>query len=272
MKKEQENYIISVNHSSDEEICIKKTGWEDINFPAHSHPKIQIIYTLSGTVRIQTETTSYFVPSKHIVWIPANMKHELYSNNRKVSLVIFYLSLEYTDSHILKQFCIYNINTVIAENMKFIASKGELIKRNQSQDLYDFAISFFRLLPSMNANAGILLKTLSISIPEDTRLLPVLHFMSEHAHENLKMEQVAQKFGFSVRNLSRLLHHSGIRFSAYLNYQRITRAIELLAEDDRPIAQIAYAVGFSAPNNFNRVFRQVTGMSPSIFLHNKELW
>ena len=29
--------------------------------------------------------------------------------------------------------------------------------------------------------------------------------------------------------------------------------------------QIAYETGFSTPNNFNRVFKQITGTSPSLY-------
>ena len=46
------------------------------------------------------------------------------------------------------------------------------------------------------------------------------------------------------------------------------RAIELFADGGKTMQQIAYEVGFSTPNNFNRVFRQITGMSPHNFVKN----
>ena len=224
------------------------------------------MYTLSGTLRVQIGSTNYFVPEKHIAWLPAGIEHELCSNNRLVSLVIFYLSLSEEDE--IPGFSIYNTTSVIAENLKFIASRGELICRETQADLFQFTLSFFKLLPSMSPVKEILLKTLAI--PDDQRLIPVLHYIAEHSKENLKMETVAHRFGFSVRNLSRLFYQSNIRFSLYLNYQRITRAIELFADREKNLSQIAYEVGFSTPNNFNRVFRQITGMSPGQFVRMKE--
>ena len=252
MNGEQKSYIATINSSQPEEIFIKKTGWEEIVLPAHAHNKEQIIYTLSGTLRVQIGNTNYFVPEKHIAWIPAGVEHELCSHNRLVSLVIF---------------SIYNTTSVIAENLKFIASKGKLIRRDTQADLFQFTLSFFKLLPSMSPVREILLKTLVI--PDDQRLVPVLHYITEHCGENLKIETVAKYFGFSVRNLSRLFFRSNIRFSLYLNYQRVTRAIELLADREKTLSEIAYEVGFSTPNNFNRVFRQITGMSPGQFVKMK---
>lgn len=216
---------------------------------------------------MQIGSTSYFVPEKHIAWIPGCTEHELSGKNRQVSLVIFYLSLDADDKDTaLKEFSIYHTNSFIAENLKFIASKGTEIEQADSPDLYAFALSFFNLLPSISQDMGFLLKMLAI--PNDARLHPILAYLQEHLHENLKMPQLAAHFGFSVRNLSRLFNESGIRFSYYVNNLRIMRAIELFADGGRTMQQVAYEVGFATPNHFNRVFRQITGVSPNAFVEN----
>lgn len=267
MNQEQKNYISLINHTGRETIRIKKTGWEEIHLPGHTHERCQIIYTLSGTLHVQIGATNYFVPEKHIAWIPSYMGHELSSNNRQTSLVIFYLSLDACeDGTLLNEFSIYHADSFIAENLKFIASKGLEINREDAPDLYAFALSFFRLLPTICQNMEFLLKTLAI--PNDARLHPILAYLQEHLQENPKMPQLAEHFGFSVRNLSRLFNESGIRFSYYVNNLRIMRAIELFADGGKTMQQIAYEVGFSTPNNFNRVFRQITGMSPHNFVKN----
>lgn len=267
MNQEQKSYISLINQTSKETIRIKKTGWEEINLSGHVHDKHQIVYTLSGTLHVRIGSESYFVPEKHIAWIPSGTEHELCSNNRQSSLVIFYLSFHiYGDDMGPQAFSIYHINSFVAENLKFIASKGFEIKQIDLPDLYAFALSFFKLLPSISQNMGFLLKTLAI--PNDARLHPILAYLQEHLHENLKMPQLAAHFGFSVRNLSRLFNESGIRFCYYVNNLRIMRAIELFADGGRTMQQIAYEVGFATPNHFNRVFRQITGVSPNAFVKN----
>lgn len=266
MNSEQQAYINLINRSSHNEIFVKKTGREGINLPVHSHDKHQVIYTLSGTMRIQIGTTDYFVPEQHLVWIPQNVEHELSSNNRQISLIMFYVALRLSEKDARQQFAIYNTNGIIMENLKFISSADGLIRKSEHPDLYTYALSFFKLLPTMSQSCKIPLQALVI--PNDARLHPVLLYITEHIGEDLRIEQVAHLCGFSVRNLSRLMLASGIRFSNYLNYQRITRAIELFADGDKTMQQIAYEVGFNTPNNFNRVFKQLTGVNPSAFCHS----
>lgn len=263
MNSEQQNYINSISQSSDNELYIKKTGREGINLSRHSHNKHQIIYTFSGTLHIQIGTTNYFIPEQHLAWIPENMEHELSSNNRQISLLIFYGALNLSGKDIRQQFSIYNTNAIILENLKFISSGVDLIRKVEQPDLYNYALSFFRLLPGMSQSCKIPLK--GLVIPDDIRLRPVLHYIIEHVGEELTIEYVAREFGFSVRNLSRLLLASNIQFCNYLNYQRIMRAIELFADGDKTKQQIAYEVGFNTSNNFNRVFKQITGVSPTTF-------
>ncbi len=264
MNQEQKDYISLLNSSSVNDILIKKTGWEEISLHAHMHEKYQIIYTLSGTLHIQIEDDSYFVPEKHIAWIPDNVVHEINSNNRQVSLVIFYFSPVWQPENIrTSSFCIYNTNSVIGENIKYLASCGDCIKGDEKRVLFDFAISFFNLLPALSYKVDFLLKTMSI--PNDHRLYPILCYMREHAFRNLKIEQVAAEFNVSVRNLSRLLHNSGIRFNTFINRHRVNRAIELFSDGGMTMQQIAYETGFSTPNNFNRVFKQITGTSPGLY-------
>lgn len=268
MKTEQQEYITSIDQASEKEIFIKKTGLEEISLSGHSHNRHQIIYTLSGTLHIYMGKTNYFVPEQHIAWIPEGMEHELSSNNCQISLLIFYCTLNPSRKSIIEQkFSIYSTNAVILENLRFISSEEGSIKKTEQPDLYNFALSFFKVLPLMNRGAEIPLQTLVV--PDNTRLRPMLHYIIEHAQEDLTIEHVARQFGFSVRNFSRLLQGSGIRFTNYLNYQRITRAIELFADGDKTMQQIAYEVGFSTPNNFNRVFKQTMGVNPSIFRKKK---
>uniref|UniRef100_UPI003AB626F6 helix-turn-helix domain-containing protein n=2 Tax=Bacteroidaceae TaxID=815 RepID=UPI003AB626F6 len=77
------------------------------------------------------------------------------------------------------------------------------------------------------------------------------------------IEQVATQFGLSARSLTRIFTNSNIRFLHYLNYQRVVRAIEIMSDGAMNIEQTAYEVGFNSPNSFSRVFKQITGESPS---------
>lgn len=91
MNEEQRRYLAHIGESDTEEILIKRTGWEAINLPTHAHEKFQIIYTLSGTLHIKIGSNNYFVPERHLAWIPSRTKHKVSSNSRQVSLTVFYI-------------------------------------------------------------------------------------------------------------------------------------------------------------------------------------
>lgn len=267
MNAEQREYIGIINQSAEDVILIKKTGWEEVNLPGHVHGKCQIIYTLAGTLHVEIGSESYFVPEKHIAWIPQGAEHKLSSNSRQVSMVIFYVSLRPEGKDDPKgEFAIYTANRLIGENLKFIASKGKMIGKQEQPDLYHFALGFFNLLPQMSPGKELLLK--SLVIPDDSRLYPVLRYLTDHVQEELRMDEVALRYNLSTRNLSRLFQESNIHFSSYVNRLRIMRAIELMTDGGRTMQEIAYAVGFNNPNHFNRVFRQVTGQSPKNYLRS----
>lgn len=265
MNQEQQAYISSLDRSASGEIHIKHTGREGINLPSHHHSKHQLVYTLSGTLHIQTGNVSYFVPEKHLARIPAGTEHELSSNNRQIALVIFYYdTVGDAEEEGLHTLSIYNVDAFSMENLKFIAAAGDVISLNRQPDLYHFAFSFFRLVPAVSPTCEIPLQ--SLIVPGDSRLRPVLHYMVEHIGDDLTIRQVAERFGFSVRNLSRLFQNEHLRFNTYLNYQRITRAIELSAARDKTLQEIAYEVGFNSPGHFTRVFKQLLGTSPNAFI------
>lgn len=265
MNKEQSEYISTINKSQPDELLFKKTGWEEINLEMHSHNKHQIIYTLSGTLHVETNESCYFAPERHIVWIPANMEHKLSSNNRQVSLLIFNVSFDLLSEHTGKMnFSIYNTNNLICENLNFFSSQGNRISLKCNPGLYWYVVSFFNLLPQMCPGIDFKFKTLVI--PKDSRLHPVMRYISEHISDDLQLESLAALFHFSTRNLSRLFRESGLHFSSHVNHLRIMRAIELLTEGNSNIQEIAYETGFSTPSNFNRVFKQIVGTSPKLYM------
>ncbi len=95
------------------------------------------------------------------------------------------------------------------------------------------------------------------------RLEPALRFINANLSKYIRLEDVARASQLSVRSLSRLFHDMEIRYNNYLNYQRVTRAVELLEDGDMNVRQIAFKTGFSSPANFNRTFKQVMGITPT---------
>jgi AraC family transcriptional regulator len=84
--------------------------------------------------------------------------------------------------------------------------------------------------------------------------------------EPVDLEQLAREAGLSpfhfLRLFSRVL---GVTPHQYLVRSRLRHAARLLAEEDRPITDVAYDVGFGDLSNFVRTFHRAAGVSPRAF-------
>ena len=83
------------------------------------------------------------------------------------------------------------------------------------------------------------------------------------------MRQLLQELGYSYEHLCRIfLSKYGISPLKYVHAIRISRAKVLVRNTNLNVSEIAYRVGFGDPSYFSRLFRVMTGMSPSEFADN----
>ncbi len=78
-------------------------------------------------------------------------------------------------------------------------------------------------------------------------------------------DSVAHQLHISARTLHRQLQEQGTSLQALKDEVRQRRATELLQRSNRPIKQVAEAVGFASEKSFMRAFRAWTGQSPADF-------
>lgn len=102
--------------------------------------------------------------------------------------------------------------------------------------------------------------------PED--LVGILQqFMREHYAEDINLNFLAERFGYSASYLSKLFaKHTGVGPCRYVVDLRVNRARYLLRNRrDLSVKQIAEVVGYLDPCYFSRMFKKFTGKSPQEF-------
>lgn len=91
-------------------------------------------------------------------------------------------------------------------------------------------------------------------------------WMDAHSDEPIDLERTAREAGLSPFHFLRLFATVlGVTPHQYLVRSRLRRAARLLAEDHRPIIDVALDVGFRDLSNFVRTFRRAAGVSPRGF-------
>jgi AraC-like DNA-binding protein len=99
----------------------------------------------------------------------------------------------------------------------------------------------------------------------DKEKAAILQFITaNYANPELDLGSVAARIGTNRDKINSILKTElGMTFTSYLNKLRLTEAARLLAANDgKPIADIAYAVGYANVSYFNKLFKDEYGCTP----------
>jgi AraC-like DNA-binding protein len=91
-------------------------------------------------------------------------------------------------------------------------------------------------------------------------------WIDAHSHQQIDLEHAAAHADISPFHFLRLFSGVlGVTPHQYLVRSRLRHAARLLADDDRPVTDVAYDVGFGDLSNFVRTFHRAAGVSPRKF-------
>jgi AraC-like DNA-binding protein len=94
-------------------------------------------------------------------------------------------------------------------------------------------------------------------------------YIDEEYMRDISLEMASEEIGLSPTYINRILRSTENRsFIDALNNRRIATACSYLTETDRQIKDIALSVGFSSPNYFNRIFKDLIGVTPGRYRRN----
>jgi len=97
-----------------------------------------------------------------------------------------------------------------------------------------------------------------------TSVAKVQAWILAHLDDETSLATLGDIANMHPRALARAFRRdTGHSVVEYLHLLRVGRACELLADPDRPVVACCFAAGFGNLAHFNRIFRRVTGRSPS---------
>lgn len=108
----------------------------------------------------------------------------------------------------------------------------------------------------------------SDAVPEDARLSLIREdinsYIDAHYMEELSMKNVAHEMNYSDAYFCKLFKQCfHVNFSTYLNEYRIEKAKTIMANPRINVKDVGLACGYADSNYFSRVFKRVTGMTPT---------
>jgi YesN/AraC family two-component response regulator len=91
-------------------------------------------------------------------------------------------------------------------------------------------------------------------------------YIDQKQSEDISLTEVAKAVNTSTFYFCKMFKKAtGLHFTEYVSRVRIEKAKNLLLNPNLRISEVAYEIGFQSLTHFNRVFKQITGQSPTEF-------
>lgn len=224
----------------------------------HSHSDAQLTFAVSGMVQVHSDEGRWLVPPQLAVWIPAGVVHrldvltdaELWMVHWEQAAAQAWAPAAPLDRPFtLRITPLMHALLTAAFSADIAPQKAELVAKLMLHELAETAHApTFLPLPSS---------------PIGQRLADLAF---NDRKNRLNVEELASRAATSVRTASRLFPaETGLTLKAWRQRARIVQAIDRLARGTA-IAGVAMEFGFSSTASFSAAFRQVTAMTPTMFL------
>ena len=98
----------------------------------------------------------------------------------------------------------------------------------------------------------------------------IIEFIECNINERLQLKDLSTRAGISDFHFNRIFKTvTGITLKQYVLGRKLTKALELLRNTDKPVIEIAMDLGFDYPEVFSRAFKNQFGLSPTD-IHNQK--
>lgn len=253
------------------------SSYEDISFLSHWHNEIELIYVRNGQADICVTDHSFLAKKGDLIICDSGDIH--YSNSQGMDNVLEFIIFDTgIISNVYESPCFMSSFVKKDELIRIgVYEKVDKLFENVSKEL-EFREKYYqdvvkaqirevwyllkRSLPRGNVNKPSLTRRME-QLGDFQRLLS---YMESNFAEDIALADAAEMVGFSESHFSKTFKKmTGINFVTYLNMLRVEKAAELLKNSSLKVTDIALTCGFDNVRTFNRVFKDVTGTTPSAF-------
>ncbi|MGM9936074.1 MAG: helix-turn-helix domain-containing protein [Candidatus Ornithomonoglobus sp.] len=248
-----------------------KNNLEEVIFGTHIHSDIEILYMRSGTQHIIVENKPYSVNEGEAAVIFPNVNHS-YLRETKEPLPVDAVLIICSEKVYRPFFS--DLSNVIPENP--IVEKEKIppdvkyafnaIDKNANPDirLAWIVIILSNLLPRLTL-------THKKPFPIEDISYKIVKYIEENFTEPMTLDTVAAALSISRSYVSRIFSEKiKMNFRKYLGALRAEYAAKLIRTTQDSLTVISENSGFESQSTFNRVFRDIYGITPREFRNNME--
>lgn len=229
----------------------------------HGHSKAQLIYGISGVMRVETDDALFVLPPTKALLLPAEAMHSI-TMDGNVAMRELLIHRSIADS-LGSQARALGVSPLLRELIVAVCAEPTDWK------LDGRVPHLVALIIDEIKRAKTLLTRLPL--PRDVRVARVTNAIIQAPHDPRSLEGWAEISGASSRTLARLFHsETGLSFGQWRLQARLNAAFVMLMMGE-DIPRVAAAVGFSGQSAFGAAFRRTFGLTPgqARLLHTSEI-
>ena len=256
--------------------------WPDnqMDFPLHFHEDYELCLTLNVRgKRILGNLVEDFTEKDLVITTP-NVLHCYKRDdaflNVRCEVVVIQFPKELPSWGIFDTDQLRNIRNLLcqpAPGLKFSEETAEAVRerllRLPRTEGFEAVQLFFGILHELACADRTQVELIGVqssdsTLPHSRRINKIVQFVEKNYHHKISLEDVGELVGMSASSVSRFFkQRTRHNFWDYLNGFRIDRAAQMMIETEHTISESSYACGFNNISNFNRVFRERIGTTPS---------
>ncbi|SNR98281.1 two component transcriptional regulator, AraC family [Anaerovirgula multivorans] len=141
---------------------------------------------------------------------------------------------------------------------------GYLIQILKIKNIEELKISYLNYLKTIVVN-------LETSKEKEIKglITKAIKYIDKNFNQNISLNDVAKEMNMSYHYFSKFFKDStGENFVDYLTNLRIEKSKDILKDATVNVKEVCFEVGYSDPNYFSKIFKKITGMTPTEYRAN----
>lgn len=246
----------------------------------HFHPEMELVYVNKGQGKRHIGNHLSYFNNSQLLLIGANLPHNGFTDrlttNGSETLIQFkedFLGENFFDIPEMKgvKELFERSKKGILFGIKTKQKLGNKIEKLDGKEGFKKIIVFLEVLHILSKSEDYTILNadgyaFETELQDSSKLDKIYKHINENFKEHISLDEISDVANMTTQAFCRYFKKvTGKTFTKLVNEYRVVHATKLLSESQMSITDIAYECGFNNFSHFNKLFKEVTGKSASVY-------